>query len=69
MFNITSCYRHIQTLILVIIKVLYWRFFYIQNQKIGQMKSKKLFISVRFILEPLYIVRFPPKFIGQKNNS
>ncbi|HHW5045258.1 TPA: hypothetical protein ACU2I5_002726 [Staphylococcus aureus] len=30
------------------------------------MKSKKLFISVRFILEPLYIVRSPPKFIGQK---
>ncbi|PNZ57043.1 hypothetical protein CD170_08200, partial [Staphylococcus aureus] len=27
--------------------------FYIQNQKIGQMKSKKLFPSVRFIIEPI----------------
>ncbi|KIE15519.1 hypothetical protein HMPREF2111_01357, partial [Staphylococcus aureus 917] len=26
-----------------------------QNQKIGQMKSKKLFLSVRFIIEPIYI--------------
>ncbi len=31
-------------------------FFYIQNQKSGQMKSKKLFPSVRFIIEPVFLV-------------
>ncbi|PNZ61704.1 hypothetical protein CD170_00655, partial [Staphylococcus aureus] len=31
--------------------------FYIQNQKSGQMKSKKLFPSVRFIIEPTIITK------------